>query len=237
MRQKQVKQDRQSNEGRRTVAWPIKLFFFFHALMITVWSLPYPSFDVASGQVALTPATFFTRFGDWVLLVNAKYLKPNHVAYYRATEERSLKAYYDAIPNTYMARTGLWQYWDMFAPNPASVDFWVDAIVLYEDGSYKVYQYPRMYELGILEKYFKERYRKYYERVNADEFSWRWPSFAQRIALLSYVEPDNPPVEVTLRRHWRVIQPPGEETQYDYNSYLFYKHPVDQEKLLQDAQH
>lgn len=220
---------------KRGVAWPIKLFFFFHVFMITVWSLPQPAFDVASGQVPLTAQTFFARFGDWVLYFNAKFLKPRHESYYRATNERSVKAVYDVVPNIYMARTGLWQYWDMFAPNPASLDYWVDAIVLYEDGTYKVYQYPRMYEMGIIEKYFKERYRKFYERVNMDEHSWRWPTFAQRIALLSYDDPGNPPVEVTLRRHWREILPPDQETPDEYNSYLYYRHIVDLEKLARDA--
>lgn len=141
----------------------------------------------------------------------------------------------DSFLRYYLTTTGFWQYWDMFSPNPADTDIWCDTIVTFKDGTKKLYKYPRMKELSIPVKYFKERYRKFYERVNQDKNKYLWPTFAQRIALENYRDPNNPPVEVRLRRHFRVIPPPGKPVPKDYTVYEYYVHVVDQRKLRSQA--
>jgi len=167
-------------KARNAPLW-LKLMVGFHVVAITSWSMPKASNAVKNG-VAKPP--FWDA--EWILSFNDLYLK-------------------DSPIRQYLFTTGAWQSWDMFAPNPADVDIWADALVYYRDGSTGRYQYPRMKILPIPEKYIRERYRKFYERVNSDSNDFLWPAFAQRVALLSFKDPANPPERVVLRRHWKEI--------------------------------
>jgi hypothetical protein len=132
---------------------------------------------------------------------------------------------------SYMISVGVGQAWDMFAPDPFALNIYMDAVVLYQDGETEVYEYPRMEKLGPLEKYAKERYRKYYEYVWQDSQAAKWPYIAQGIAHQMADDPENPPVQVTLRRYWKPIAGPGEPQPQAYRSHTFYLHPVDLEEL------
>lgn len=203
----------------RVSVW-VKLFVLFHMLAITIWAIPNPPSAYMSGRIAWRVQTdsvphFSQSLNDGLRLFNTSYIKPSFIKYY-------------VMP------TGLWQYWDMFAPNPSNIDWYCDADVVYRDGTRKTYEYPRMYTLGIVPKYFSERFRKFYERAHDDSYSWTWPAFAQRVALLSTTNPDNPPIEVFLRRHWLEIQPPGVPQPETYSSYVYFHYVVDQPKLERD---
>ena len=145
---------------------------------------------------------------DHLLLFNVQYMKNPVVA-------------------RYITWTGFWQYWDMFSPDPSSEDIWGDSEVVFLDGTSRIHAYPRMYSLSIPEKYVKERYRKFFERAGQEPYSYLWPVFAQRIALLEYTDPQNPPVLVRLRKHWMLIPKPGNPMPKDYNSVVYYEHTVD----------
>lgn len=194
-----------SETPKKNAPWYIKAFVVLHLLCVTVWALPNPPEGIANG--AAKPVG-----SDYILLYNQKYLKS-----------------FQPIP-AYLFVTGFWQYWDMFAPNPASTDIWVDAEVIYRDGSKKHYQYPRMFLLSIPEKYPNERFRKFFERANDNNYSYLWPPFAQRIAFVND-NPSNPPVTVRLTRHWMDIAPPGRPPATKYNSYMYFEYAVDQRKL------
>ena len=107
----------------------------------------------------------------------------------------------------YVIYSGLWHSWDMFSPEPLSVNFHVEAEVTFADGSKKVWEFPSMEKLGIWEKFQKERYRKWRERVRQDAYNMIWPYTARYIARL-HNNPTNPPVQVALIRHWENIRPP-----------------------------
>jgi hypothetical protein len=185
---------------RNAPIW-LKILLFAHVLAITIWALPNPAQSLIDGNRE--------PVGTQRLLVwNHRYLK-------------SLTPV-----SGYLFTTGAWQYWDMFAPDPAQTDIWCDADVVYRDGTVKRYAYPRIYDLPLPEKYLKERYRKFYERVNQDQYNYLWPVFAQRIAF-EMDDPQNPPVEVRLRRHWLTIVKPGEQQPTEYNTYHYYTHAVD----------
>ncbi|HLK15288.1 MAG TPA: hypothetical protein VKT78_10820 [Fimbriimonadaceae bacterium] len=203
----------------RVSPW-VKAFVAFHLVAITIWAVPNPPEAYKNGrqQWKLQTGSFqeFTKsLNDGVRVLNQTRLRT------------SLIKYYD-MP------TGLWQYWDMFAPNPANIDWYGDAEVIYKDGSRKIYQYPRMFDLGIGQKYFMERFRKFYERAHDDANAYVWPAFAQRVALLSTTDPNNPVVEVHLRRHWLEIMPPDKPQPTDYKSYEYFRYPVDNAKLQRD---
>lgn len=158
---------------------------------------------------------FAQSLNDGFRLFNFAKLKPSFVKYYD-------------MP------TGFWQYWDMFAPNPANIDFYGDAEVIYRDGTKRIWTYPRMYTSGIFQKYFTERFRKYYERAHDDAYSYVWPSFAQRVALLSTSDLKNPVVEVRLWRHWLEIVPPGQHQPTEYSSSKYFTYSVNQAELQRD---
>lgn len=196
------------------VNWLVKLFVCFHALMVLIWCFPPTSEDIAKrvseGKKYPTDLLIFYSNG---------YLKDTRRPWTR-----------------YMSSTGLWQYWDMFSPNPAQVDFWIDANVVYQNGTEKIYSYPRMADLPIFQKYIKERYRKYTERSTSDDPASRrhYPSFAQRIAFEAATDKSNLPVEVQLRRHWKRILPPDQVTPEQYTTVNYFTYLVDQRQLKED---
>lgn len=194
-----------SNENPPKVRIWVKLFVLFHLVAITVWAFPVPTTAIASGRVQPSGA-------DWVTFWNAKVLKP--------------------FPplRVYAKTLGFWQYWDMFAPDPARVDRWGDAEIIYKDGKTKRYAYPRMADLSIWERYLRERYRKFFERAGSDQYVYFWPTFALRIALLND-DPTNPPVTVNLYRHWKSTAPIGKPQPEAYNSALYFTYSVDQSEL------
>src|ERR1700731_1337925 len=54
--------------------------------------------------------------------------------------------------------SGLFQSWDMFSPLPKSANAYMEALVLYKDGSTTIWGFPRMEQLTLTQKYSKERY-------------------------------------------------------------------------------
>lgn len=202
-----MRAETERSEPKKGVHWGVKVWVIFHALAILAWSLPRPSSEIVSGQQKPIGS-------DHILVFNNKHVLSSPLKYY-------------------MLSTGFWQYWDMFAPNPSNWDGYADAEITFQDGSKRVWEYPRMAKLPIVEKYFKERYRKFLERgINQAMF---WPDFAQRVALLNYDDPANPPVSVKLRRNERIIQPPGKPQPKDFTRKVYFDYQVDQRRLKRDA--
>jgi len=134
------------------------------------------------------------------------------------------------LVGVYVKVTGFWQYWDMFAPNPAHTDSWGDALVVYKDGTTKHHSYPRMFVLPLWQKFLSERYRKFFERAGNDDYPYLWPSFALRIALMND-NPKNPPVTVKLFRHFRQVAGPDKLQAQDYSVENYFNYQVDQKEL------
>lgn len=127
----------------------------------------------------------------------------------------------------YMLWTGLFQKWDMFAPDPSKLNNYVSATVTYRDGRASVWEFPRMENLGIVDKYFKERYRKYAcDNLRLDTRSQLWPDAARYVARANASEQ---PVEVDLVRHWSEVPPPGphgEPPPSPWSQYTFFRYTV-----------
>jgi hypothetical protein len=109
--------------------------------------------------------------------------------------------------NDYVIETGLWHSWDMFSPDPLSLNFEVEAVIRYQNGAEKHWSFPRMEELGYWDRFQKERYRKWRERVRLDMYSMVWDDSARYVARINDT-PTNHPVHVTFVRHWAPIPPP-----------------------------
>lgn len=195
----------------------VKVFVLMHMILTLGWSVPPAAPAIASGSIPLTPANFAAHPVDFALQFNDEVKGRWPLSFY-------------------LTSTGLWQYWDMFAPNPSNLDIWWDSIVTFKSGKTEVVKYPRMKDLSIGEKYLKERYRKYLERMNNDSTdSWKRPAFAQRMALLAYKDPNDPPVQVQLRRHWREMEGMDKPIPPQYKEFVLFTYYVDQDKLMRDA--
>lgn len=208
---------------RNAPLW-IKIFVIFHLICITMWSLPDPKEPYRLGTVKLgikgdNPQAIIQSFSETVtegsLYWNWRYLKSSPLMYYPGV-------------------TGFWQYWDMFSPNPASVDLYLEADVTFQDGTTTRFKYPRIYNLPIHEKYLKERYRKFYENANSDNQASTRPFVAQRIALESFKDPNNPPVKVTLIRFFDTVEAPDKPQNPEYTVVRFFDYNVDVAKLRRD---
>ncbi|MGE0001760.1 MAG: hypothetical protein AB7F50_09275 [Fimbriimonadaceae bacterium] len=191
----------------------VKALVLAHIALILHWSLPLPAKSIADGKIPATSENVLRYPVDFALYGNDYARGASPTRYY-------------------LQSTGLWQYWDMFAPNPASLDYWYDAKVTYSDGSERIVPYPRMKTMSIAEKFVSERYRKYIERTNNDAVdNWKWPVFAQRMALLATTDPTNLPAKVELRRHFRQLKGPAEPEPMQYERFTFYVHVVAQDDL------
>lgn len=211
-----------ASSGKRTVHPAVKYWVAFHAVMVLLWSTPHPS-QLAKEQFQRSSLVEkLSNPKDTLMVVNDGVFKGEWFG----------KS--DPLP-LYFQSTGLWQWWDMFAPNPASTDVYMDAEVEYEDGTVAFQPYPRMYDMPVWLKYFKERYRKYRERLTNDSESWKWPHTAQRLALVNYRHTGRIPVRVRLWRHWMDVAPLGQPQPTNYNAYMFWDQEIDQAKVLEDA--
>ncbi len=201
------------SDNKRLQPHPIiKFAILLHLFLMLSWSLPPAPTALLNGTVKPTLTNVLTNPADWILWGNRKFK--------------------DHSPTSrWVMWSGLWQYWDMFAPNPASVDIYLDSYVEYADGTTREVMYPRMYDLSIKDKYLMERYRKYVERVNGDNFAAKWPQLAMWMAAQAWTDPDNPPVHIRLRRNWRQVQGPGVPTPDGYNHYFFYEADIAREEL------
>jgi len=129
----------------------------------------------------------------------------------------------------YMLWSGLFQAWGMFAPDPITLNSYVDAELTFRDGSKQMWSFPRMNEISYVDRYFKERYRKFStEYLRMDSHSALWPDAARYIARANR-NPGNPPVSVRLIRSWSEIQPPGRGGEYrstPWKSFSFFTYQL-----------
>jgi|ERR1044072_613571 hypothetical protein len=206
--------------ARNAPLW-IKIWLPLHIIAITAWSLPYApasyrdspnKFKIKGNTLPQKMQSSAEMLRNGFLYGNEKYVKNSPL-------------------KQYLLFTGFWQYWDMFSPNPASVDNYATIVVNYANGAKKNYPYPRIYDLPLHEKFMKERWRKFFERAGTGEFSFLWKPFGNFVALSMFDDPKNPPVSVELHRHQLVIAPPGKPVNTEYSDELYYTVFIDQAEL------
>jgi hypothetical protein len=122
----------------------------------------------------------------------------------------------------YMVWSGLFQTWDMFAPDPKSINSYVRAVVITQDRHIKVWNFPRMEELSFGERYRKERYRKFAE-VLPEKEEVLLPDVAGHLARLFNSQAD-PPYKVLLIQFRADIRPGADKSAEPvYKPNLFYE--------------
>jgi hypothetical protein len=121
----------------------------------------------------------------------------------------------------YMRWSGLFQSWDMFAPEPQSVDSYMKAVVITRDHHIKVWAFPRMEELSLFEKFRKERYRKFAEVLPQPQFAPLWPDVASHVARF-FNNPADPPEKIMLIQFQSEIRPDSREPESTARPNVFY---------------
>jgi hypothetical protein len=132
----------------------------------------------------------------------------------------------------YFLWAGLFQSWDMFSPSPKTINSYVDAIVLYEGGVTRNWSFPRMEQLSLSDRYFRERYRKFVENLKEDKNSALWPDAARFIARLNDAG-TGAVTRVYLVHHWSEIIPnsSGPYHPQPWQTYMFYRYVVEPDDL------
>jgi hypothetical protein len=132
----------------------------------------------------------------------------------------------------YFVWAGLFQSWDMFAPSPKSTNSYMEAIILYKDRSSQLWSFPRMENLTLTQRYFKERYRKYEDNLQNNDFSELWPDAARRVARLNS-DSVNAAQSVLLVVRWSDIIPrtDGSYDRGPWDVNVFFSYPVKPEDL------
>jgi hypothetical protein len=96
---------------------------------------------------------------------------------------------------------GLWQRYVVFAP-PRSYNVYLEATVKLDNGEEMVWKYPRLEQIGLLEKAPKIYYRKFFnEFAHYDNSSVLWPDLARYVARKVYSQTGKRPLQVTLIRY------------------------------------
>jgi hypothetical protein len=108
------------------------------------------------------------------------------------------------------------QSWGVFAPDPRSTSLRLEARVTFADGSTATWHLPDGPRIGANLRYY--RWRKWLERIRADDFSGLWRPTAEWVAS-RYDDEPSPVVRVELVRHFHenvVVgdQPPWQEFTY-----------------------
>jgi hypothetical protein len=129
--------------------------------------------------------------------------------------------------------TGLWQHWKMFAPEPLRMNIYLDAEVTYRDGTKTTWTFPRSEEMGLSQRYLNERWDQWKNYIRGDSHKALWKDAASYIARRTLKDPRNPPVSVSLARHWANVPAPPQEgfvplrQEMTYSSYTFFKTPIE----------
>jgi hypothetical protein len=141
---------------------------------------------------------------------------------------------FNKLIRPYMLWTGLFQNWDMFAPDPSKLNCNVGAVVEYRDGTRSLWSFPKMESMGLVDKYFRERWRKYAnDNLRLDTNAALWPDAARYVARQNN-RPGNPPVAVSLLRYWSEVPPPAPNGIYEpapWQWYTFFRYPVEARDL------
>ena len=136
------------------------------------------------------------------------------------------------LARPYLLWSGLFQSWDMFSPLPKATNTYMQAVIIYKDGSTQMWDFPRMELLSLTDKYSKERYRKFVEVLLDQRNAALRPDVARYVARLPGIRGKDPQ-QVLLMVKWSNIIPQGDGTftRTPLDEFVFYRYDVRPEDL------
>jgi hypothetical protein len=117
----------------------------------------------------------------------------------------------------YLGKTGQWQHWNLFAPNPMPFSRYLRGRVTFRSGQAMEFTLPRVEQLDYFRAHLEARYREYQYGLGGP------PAITEDLARFfarSLNNPANPPVRVSLYICQREIPPPDPRTHVDYATLL-----------------
>jgi len=150
--------------------------------------------------------------------------------------ESRLSRFINGLTRPAVLALGVWQSWDLFAPDPRTMQVRMDATVTLRDGATRNWVFFQSEGLGPIARLRQERYRKWaHDNVRLDEKPELWAPTALFIAR-QFADERNPPVRVELHRHWADMLPPPksglpERRETDWQQYTFYRRDISAEDL------
>jgi hypothetical protein len=120
----------------------------------------------------------------------------------------------------------------MFAPVPTGANTYIEATLVYRDGSRKTWTYPRMEHMSLTERLFKERYRKFADNLQRDDLDDLVLDAARHIARLNS-SPGNTvkTVILTLKLSFIVPRTDGSYVPEPWQSHILLGYGVQPEDL------
>lgn len=130
-----------------------------------------------------------------------------------------------SLAGPYLLWSGLFQSWDMFAPSPLRTNSYLEARLIYADGTTEYWAFPRMDRMSLTERYAKERYRKFKECLLMDRNSDLWPDAARHVARQARKRSKHPEI-VALIVNWSelVENADGSFSDLPWRSRVFYRY-------------
>ena len=129
----------------------------------------------------------------------------------------------------YVLWTGLFQRWDMFAPDPPTANSYIKAVVIDQDRHIHVWPFPRMEELPLGERFQKERYRKFADVLPQPQMALLWPDISRRIA--GQFDSQAGALDKVMLIQFQSEITPGADTEPPFRPTIFYEDYVHPETL------
>jgi len=94
---------------------------------------------------------------------------------------------------------GLWQGWNLFAPEIRNVNSHSVAVIQFDDGSSTIWPLQRMDQMNPIDKFRRDKFRKWTgDNVQWDRYREYWPAFARYVGRLHYDGTGPKPVSLAL---------------------------------------
>jgi hypothetical protein len=101
--------------------------------------------------------------------------------------------------------TCIGQSWSVFSPEVRNSNYHETALIYFQDGSVKLYEFPRMEKLDYLKRFRREKFRKMFcDCMPWPPYTQFQSDFAKYVARANTC-PDNHPIMVTLVHNWRLM--------------------------------
>jgi hypothetical protein len=142
------------------------------------------------------------------------------------------KSILDPVTMPVMRAFGLWQSWEMFAPDPRREDIRVEVRFVNRAGDGHALMLTAMESMGYGERVQRERWRKFFnDHLRLDDERRLWQPFAE-FMVRSLRQEGQDPASIELVRWWRAANPQfGPDTRPDvrrtpWNSHVFHRWTV-----------
>jgi hypothetical protein len=107
---------------------------------------------------------------------------------------------------------GLWQNWQLFAPDVDKINVRVSAELLLDDGSTLRFRSPDWHLMPAWRRFLEFRHMEYFDNIRLDVNSGGWDGLASFLARTTPVPPGRSVDVVTLTREWAEVPPPQPAT-------------------------